>query len=270
MEPAKRNLMDLRGTFDEVVKFADTYTLEVLSPCCRVAQSAAASRQRTWEQPLEGWSKDGQRCLRETLGSLWKKHQGLIRQKGAKFNKIQSAADMYRCWPSKDWFGEGEVPWKEYWDFEFGDSSYNIWIFDLPVAILNLERIFGDLFLRMRWPKAGSQEARELSQLSSCEAFVERLTTKSQWQEDFDFTLKPISFFMEQIWWSDTRVCRWFNRPRQTEFMEMLRRRPYLNTGELIPRRPAPTQGLSLLPGQESVFMTWDRHELWVYACYVD
>jgi hypothetical protein len=35
----------------------------------------------------------------------------------------------------------------------------------------------------MRWPKAGSQEARELSQLSSCEAFVERLTTKSQWQE---------------------------------------------------------------------------------------
>ena len=39
-------------------------------------------------------------------------------------------------------------------------------------------------------------------------------------EEDFDFTLKPISFFMEQIWWSDTRVCRWFNRPRQTEFMD--------------------------------------------------
>eukprot|EP00435_Cladocopium_sp_Y103_P007484 s2217_g2.t1 len=236
MEPAKRSLMDLRGTFEEVVKFADTHTLEVLSPCCRVAQSAAVTRRRTWEQPLEDWSKDGQRCLRETLGSLWKKHQGLIRQKGAKFNKIQSAADMYRCWPSKDWFGEGEVPWKEYWDFEFGDSSYNIWIFDLPVAILNLERIFGDLYLRMRWPKAGSKEATEVS-LSSCEAFVERLTTSREWQEgipnamevedgrwdpeeDFDFTLKPISFFMEQIWWSDTRVCRWFNRPRQTEFMD--------------------------------------------------
>jgi hypothetical protein len=25
-------------------------------------------------------------------------------------------------------------------------------------------------------------------------------------EEDFDFTLKPISFFMEQIWWSDARV----------------------------------------------------------------
>ena len=204
---------------------------------------------------------------------------------------------------------------EEYWDFEFGDSSYNIWIFDLPVAILNLERIFGalscwslrnfreplvvnlnefelwishvlhvlqvlhsidillldnleswvyhggyscsskrmgsdqrptnlchpslqissdasdprvwvshhmlyfwekakklvdllsssfiiifyldilsisvspvdfhqgDLFLRMRWPKAGSPAAQELSQLAAPEAFVERLTTTSQWQE---------------------------------------------------------------------------------------
>ena len=34
-------------------------------------------------------------------------------------------------------------------------------------------------------------------------------------------------------------------------WQEMLRRRPYLNTGELIPRHPPPTQGLSLLPGQD-------------------
>eukprot|EP00435_Cladocopium_sp_Y103_P042207 s3632_g11.t1 len=36
-----------------------------------------------------------------------------------------------------------------------------------------------------------------------------------------------------------------------SDSQEMLRRRPYLKTGELIPRRPPPTQGLSLLPGQE-------------------
>lgn len=39
----------------------------------------------------------------------------------------------------------------------------------------------------MRWPKAGSQEARALSQLR-CEAFVERLTRKSQWQEGTGIT----------------------------------------------------------------------------------
>ena len=47
----------------------------------------------------------------------------------------------------------------------------------------------------------------------------------------------------------------------------MLEKRPYLRTGQLLPRHPQPVQGLSLLPGQESVFMTWDRHEVWFYAC---
>ena len=32
--------------------------------------------------------------------------------------------------------------------------------------------------------------------------------------------MKPTMHFMEQIWWADTRVNRWFNRPRQKEFME--------------------------------------------------
>eukprot|EP00438_Fugacium_kawagutii_P030934 Skav200081 [mRNA] locus=scaffold4413:118925:128308:- [translate_table: standard] len=50
----------------------------------------------------------------------------------------------------------------------------------------------------------------------------------------------------------------------------MLQQRPYLKEGRLMPRRPAPSEALSLLPGQESVFMSWDRHELWVYACGVD
>lgn len=50
----------------------------------------------------------------------------------------------------------------------------------------------------------------------------------------------------------------------------MLEKRPYLRNGQLLPRHPQPTQGLSLLPGQESVFMTWDRHEVWFYACPLD
>lgn len=50
----------------------------------------------------------------------------------------------------------------------------------------------------------------------------------------------------------------------------MLQQRPYLKEGRLMPRRPAPLEALSLLPGQESVFLSWDRHELWVYACALE
>lgn len=38
---------------------------------------------------------------------------------------------------------------QEYWDFEFGDSSYNIWIFELPVAVHHLARIISALVLRL-------------------------------------------------------------------------------------------------------------------------
>jgi hypothetical protein len=192
----------------------------------------------------------------------------------------------YRCWPSKDWFGEGEVPWKErvqkllwgveifsrlktiekgwlydqnmffgwvktknqekfvvlyffsrnfsmwssscrqeYWDFEFGDSSYNIWIFDLPVAILNLERIFGALscwrwLLRTtccefgfwllwishvlhvlhRYPSAGQFRfrgvgwGRELAKQNFC---------SGKWDDDPpNDSVQPLSFFRE----SDTSI----------------------------------------------------------------
>jgi len=261
-----KEAIDFRGAFQEVIHFSDTLTLKEISQCCRVTRSTAKSRWDAWHRPLLEYDAEH---LKDTLKSIWMKHQGLIRQKGVKFNHIRSAGDMYRCWPSKDWFLEGELPFKEYWQFEFGDSSYNIWICDLPVAVQNLERIIGDLYLRMRWPKHDSIEARQLV-ASSVDAFVEQLVEEKEYQDMFDFTLRPCSFFMEQIWWSDFRVSRWHGRPRQDEFMAMLEKRPYLRTGQLLPRHPQPTQGLSLLPGQESVFMTWDRHEVWFYACYVD
>ena len=34
-------------------------------------------------------------------------------EKGAEFNSIVSAGEMYRCWPSRDWLREGELPVKD-------------------------------------------------------------------------------------------------------------------------------------------------------------
>ncbi|CAK9051035.1 unnamed protein product, partial [Durusdinium trenchii] len=156
-----------QNLFLELLHFADTQTLQELSQCDRGARHVALKRWAGWHGPLETWS---QQRLEDALAELWRKHRDLIREKGAEFNSIVSAGEMYRCWPSRDWLREGELPVKEWWDFEFGDSSYNVWIFDLPVAVALLGRIISDLYLRMRWPMKGSSPAKELVKLLDEEA----------------------------------------------------------------------------------------------------
>ena len=46
---------------------------------------------------------------------IWNKHGPSLNQLPMK--KTRSAADMYKLWPSRDWFSEGELPFKDWLDF---------------------------------------------------------------------------------------------------------------------------------------------------------
>mmetsp|Transcript_8983 Transcript_8983/g.22253 ORF Transcript_8983/g.22253 Transcript_8983/m.22253 type:complete len:173 (-) Transcript_8983:223-741(-) len=83
---------------------------------------------------------------------------------------------------------------------------------------------------------------------------------------NWEFRMRPVAELMDQIWWRDTRG----NLIRDEAWNRVLEQRPWLREGSLLPRRPLPDHGLSMLWGQESIFMVADRFELWVYACYVD
>eukprot|EP00913_Durusdinium_trenchii_P014884 g13959.t1 len=246
-----------QNLFLELLHFADTQTLQELSQCDRGARHVALKRWAGWHGPLETWS---QQRLEDALAELWRKHRDLIRET----RRDRSVAG-------------NETKDREWWDFEFGDSSYNVWIFDLPVAVALLGRIISDLYLRMRWPMKGSSPAKELVKLLDEEAFVRHVTDVTAEASEMmlpDAQLsrcRSIPVRPGEIWWSDSRVHRWFGRKDHrhaglSQFSQMLEQRPYLQSGPLLPRRPAPVEGLSLRRGQESVFMTWDKHEVWVYG----
>lgn len=86
-------------------------------------------------------------------------------------------------------------------------------------------------------------------------------------QPDWEFSMRSVEELMEQIWW-DPNLLNGKRSP--SDWIKVIQTRPWLKDGFLLPRRPQPTHGLSLLWGQESVFITWDKFELWVYGCYVD
>jgi len=228
--------------------------------------------------------------LETHLKAIWHRHWEKIRIGGSALNQNRTASDVYDCWPSVSWFREAALPFRDQIAFETGDSSYNIWVFDIQVALPLLGRIICDLYLRMTWPK-GPLKSRSGSQVSCEDEFVELLAAKARkavaqrrreeafneavegqeskdedspvdlFFDNWEFRMRPLWQLMEQIWWP---------LPREARIDEAARRWPFIQNGPLAPRRPQPQQGLSLLKGQESVFLTWDRFELWVYGCYVD
>jgi len=252
-------------------------SLTAYARCCRMARRRAAAAWLAEERALKEF--DRQRLVGE-LRSLWELHGSAITAPSARRRPLQSAGDMYRCWPSTHWFGKAPLPFKDYIDFEMGDSSYNIWIFDLATALPMVGRIATDLYLRMSWPLSGTEDARLLQAVSTSSAFIEEITKQlpeagededddGDVRDGWDFKMRPVYQLMKQIWWDAASRHEEVLR-RCTGWQQVLSRRPELREGPLVPRRPMPLDGLSLRYSQESVFMTWDRHELWVYGCYVD
>jgi len=239
--------------------------------------------------------------LENELASLWSRHHDRIPVLIPNIPKIRSAADMYECWPSTHWFKEPALQISDYMDFEVGDSSYNVWIFTLPEALPTLGRIVCDLYLRATWrPQlarhvADAQDAFVRSTAAAARTANRRKKRRQMREEsedgvkedegegsgkgsdaeglsaccgDWELQMRPVGQLMRQIWWDPERL----NGPRRQNetWQKVVRKRPWLKQGLLLPRCPQPQEGLSLLRGQESVFMTWDRFELWVYGCYVD
>eukprot|EP00927_Polykrikos_kofoidii_P046271 TRINITY_DN40487_c0_g1_i1.p1 TRINITY_DN40487_c0_g1~~TRINITY_DN40487_c0_g1_i1.p1 ORF type:complete len:304 (-),score=30.40 TRINITY_DN40487_c0_g1_i1:236-1147(-) len=269
-----------------------------------LSSACSAARRRVLDEWLR-WQRSLCECdfafLELSLCRFWRRHGAAITEKGARVNRTQSAGEMYECWPSHTFFGGSPLPWKDRLDFERGDSSYNLWIFDIQVALQCLDRIIADLYLRMQWPNAGSPEACQWSTAASASTECEFVALASaaarnaaaagarrarrdeegtvgftDQDSDGDFQalffnnwelrLRPVRELMEQIWWRDGRGSGIWD----PSFQDAAVRRPWIRDGQLLPQRPQPEQGLSLLKGQESVFITADRFELWVYACYVD
>lgn len=244
---------------------------------CTQARAQVAAHKADWELKLRGL---GLATLERQLKLTWLCHHEIIRRKGDRLNTIGSAADMYRCWPSTTWFGEDVFPVKDYLEFEIGDSSYNIWILDLQMAVPLLDRICCDLYLRMTWPRADRDSPRAWACLDEG-GFVELAAAsarKSQTDNapnddsddglEWEFRMRPVSDLMGQIWWRPGRLGG--GRRRTEEIDAILQKRPYLSEGLLAPRFPEPKEGLSCLWGQESIFVIWDSMEVWVYCCYVD
>lgn len=254
-----------------LVSMLDSVGLIHFAALCCSSRRRAAEEWNTWECKL--------RCLglaelEEQLRQVWRRHGALILGKGRRLNAIDSAYDLYCCWPSTSWFGEAKLPVRDHLDFEFGDSSYNVWIFDIQAALPLLGRLACDLYSRMEWPSARSPRAESWSEADGEEKFVElalaaaRETDKS---ECWEFKMRPVGELMEQIWWRSNRPEMLLSsRGCPSGFEAVVQNRPFLREGFLLPRKPEPKEGLSLRWGQESVFMTWDRFELWVYGCYVD
>jgi len=220
---------------------------------------------QNWDKALTGVDHS---FLEQELTQVWKKHQREILA-GAGMPRLRAASQMYACWPSRHWFKEPALPVTEHVFLEYGDSSYNVWIFDVQQTIPILGKIVCDLYLRHTWPPRGftTSEAKLLNQWSFLQRAAAALNSDEDVQtEKWEFQMQPLHKLMKQIWWDsailhDTKNCH---------LAEMLDRRPYLRTGDLCPRRPKPCHGFSLLAGQESVFMMWDRCEVWFYGCYVD
>jgi len=239
----------------------DTRSLVCLTTCNHASQRHVSAVWHAWEAQLR---RPDVHFLERELIQLWRRHRHKIHAEGMSFNPLTSAADMYACWPSSCWFKEVALPFQEQIEFEIGDSSYNIWIFKLQAGLPILGRILCDLYLRMEWPGI-IDSARRWADAKEESSFVDLAISAAR--TEWEFQMRSVVYLMDQIWWTSARMERASRKP---ELKAVLRKRPWLRDGLLLPQRPQPQQGLSLLRGQESVFMTWDRFELWVYGCYVD
>mmetsp|Transcript_56688 Transcript_56688/g.127905 ORF Transcript_56688/g.127905 Transcript_56688/m.127905 type:complete len:266 (-) Transcript_56688:106-903(-) len=238
------------------------------------SSQARQQAQQAWAAADAQLSSISLHFLEDHLQRFWHLHRDAIRARGGNVNQIDSAADMYRCWPSSTWFGEAPLPIIDHIDYESGDSSYNAWVFDRAAATPIVGRILCDMYLRRTWPC--KQEAGLWAKAADAESFVALAAAEAR--EDarherrfgitWEFQMRPVPELMESIWWDSSMFE---NASRRSDGrQQVVEKRPWLAEGPFVPRRPAPCTGLSILHGQESIFMTWDRLELWVYDCYVD
>mmetsp|Transcript_35596 Transcript_35596/g.84965 ORF Transcript_35596/g.84965 Transcript_35596/m.84965 type:complete len:313 (+) Transcript_35596:28-966(+) len=284
------------GGFLDPTPWLDCDSLLRLSMCSCTARKQVGRLWASWRAALEGVDLA---YLEQELGSLFDRHRDKIRRVVC---KIRSAADLYECWPSTHWFHEAALPFADHLDFEFGDSSYNVWIFDIQEALPLLGRIVCDLYLRSIWPRkrsgsrsgfaspdregfvrAAAAAARTADERKRRDRGAEDDEAEQEEGEDggaeqggglffenWELQMRPAEQLMRQIWWDAQKLSSVARRGRAADWQKVLQRRPWLSQGLLLPRRPQPEAGLSLLYEQESVFFAWDRFELWVYGCYVD
>mmetsp|Transcript_108675 Transcript_108675/g.325052 ORF Transcript_108675/g.325052 Transcript_108675/m.325052 type:complete len:260 (-) Transcript_108675:86-865(-) len=216
--------------------------------------------QRVWAAADAELSDITADFLKVHLRAFWRRHREAIRTRGKGVNKNRSAYDVHRCWPSSTWFREGPLPVKDKINFEFGDSSYSVWVFDRAVATPLLGRILCDLYLREVWPEPS--KAGPWAQADSDEAFAALAMDAmgDGWPGQWEFQLRPVPEIMRKIWW---RPEYFFGMPPHRrrfdveERMRVVERRPWFANGPFVPIRPAPSMGFILRWGQQSIFFTW-------------
>jgi len=259
-------LLDVFGGRLEVLCLLDAASLGRVVRCSKAARVAVEDEWRSWDGRFRAFDATH---LESELVGLWSRYGQSMSQLPMK--KPRSASDVYRLWPSCDWFKEGELPFTDHIQFEQGDSSYNLWILDLPTALPLLGRLVSDLYLRAN--SGAVFEMKRRNDAPGAAEFLKALKALHEPKDSFmswELQMRPCAELMRQINWDDEKQS-WLLRGRsRAEFEEVLQRRPWLRHGPLLPRSPQPVHGLSLWWGQESAFMTWDRKELWIYGCYMD
>lgn len=256
------HIFDIKLRSVDVVPYLGNIELCFVGMCCSAARELVTHIRHDWNTKLNTFNISD---LKAELEQIWQLHKDLIQARSGRLNKNESASDVYDCWPSMSWFKKASLPFHDRLHFECGDSSYNIWIFELPDAMPLLGRIICDLYLRLTWPKTGIQ-AETLDEFTKAAADA---ASHDSYGGTWEFGSKDTYELMNMIWWRDTLPLLLASN-RAVEFQRILQKRPYLRAGALVPRRPQPEQGLCLLSGQESIFLTCDSLELWVYCCYVD